>query len=80
MIEDQVRNATEETRIVSHEDDLELSRAMATSEATIEDEFKDEETILYSDDERIAANNSNTTCDDLFVCLVLNDASTLVGH
>ena len=67
MIKDQVRNATEETRTVSHEDDPELSRAMATSEANIEDEFNgpsDEKTILYSDDERIGANNSNKTSDD----------------
>ena len=67
LIEDQVRNATEETRTVSHEDDPELSRAMATSEANIVDEFNgpsDEKTILYSDDERIGANNSNKTSDD----------------
>ena len=67
LIEDQVRNVTEETTIVSDEDDLELSRAMATSEVNIEDEFNgpsDEETILYSDDEGTPAKKSHTTSDD----------------
>ena len=57
LIEDQFENVVENPEDnANNNEDLELSRAMATSEANIDDELNEpsdeEDTILYSDDDR----------------------------